>query len=203
MEPTSLLIFAGALLVAAGSPGPSIAALVARVISKGFRDVLPFLAAMWIGEAIWLSLAVFGLAFVAQSFHLAFVVVKWLGVAYLVYLAWKMWNAPTEAGEGEMPRQDSAVRLFAAGMAVTLGNPKIMMFYLALLPAIIDLASVTVIGWLELTLTMAAVLIAIDLCWVFAAAQARKLLRSRQAMRIANRVSATTMAGAAAAIAAR
>lgn len=203
MEPTSLLIFAGALLVAAGSPGPSIAALVARVISKGFRDVLPFLAAMWIGEAIWLSLAVFGLAFVAQSFHLAFVVVKWLGVAYLVYLAWKMWTAPVEAREGEMPGQDSAVRLFAAGMAVTLGNPKIMMFYLALLPTIIDLASVTVVGWLELTLTMAAVLIAIDLCWVFAAAHARKLLRSQQAMRIANRVSATTMAGAAAAIAVR
>ncbi|GAA4123329.1 LysE family translocator [Aminobacter aganoensis] len=203
METTSLLIFAGALLVAAGSPGPSIAALVARVISKGFRDVLPFLAAMWMGEAIWLSLAVFGLAFVAQSFHLAFVIVKWLGVAYLVYLAWKMWTAPVEAREGEMPRQDSAVRLFAAGMAVTLGNPKIMMFYLALLPTIIDLASVTVVGWLELTLTMAAVLIAIDLCWVLAAAQARKLLRSNRAMRIANRVSATTMAGAAAAIAAR
>lgn len=203
MEPTSLLIFAGALLVAAGSPGPSIAALVARVISKGFRDVLPFLAAMWMGEAIWLSLAVFGLAFVAQSFHLAFVIVKWLGVAYLVYLAWKMWTASVEAREGEMPRQDSAVRLFAAGMAVTLGNPKIMMFYLALLPTIIDLASVTVVGWLELTLTMAAVLIAIDLCWVLAAAQARKLLRSNRAMRIANRVSATTMAGAAAAIAAR
>ncbi|WP_395449449.1 LysE family translocator [Aminobacter sp. UC22_36] len=203
MEPTSLLIFAGALLVAAGSPGPSIAALIARVISKGFRDVLPFLAAMWIGEAIWLSLAVFGLAFVAQSFHMAFVVVKWAGVAYLVFLAWRMWTAPVEAGEGEMPSQDSPLKLFAAGMAVTLGNPKIMMFYLALLPTIIDLASVSIVGWLELTLTMAAVLIAIDLTWVFAAAQARKLLRSKRAMRIANRVSATTMAGAAAAIAAR
>lgn len=203
MEPTSLLIFAGALLVAAGSPGPSIAALIARVISKGFRDVLPFLAAMWIGEAIWLSLAVFGLAFVAQSFHMAFVVVKWAGVAYLVFLAWRMWTAPVEAGEGEMPSQDSPLKLFAAGMAVTLGNPKIMMFYLALLPMIIDLASVSIVGWLELTLTMAAVLIAIDLTWVFAAAQARKLLRSKRAMRIANRVSATTMAGAAAAIAAR
>ncbi|GAA2835102.1 LysE family translocator [Aminobacter aminovorans] len=203
MEPTSLLIFAGALLVAAGSPGPSIAALVARVISKGFRDVLPFLAAMWIGEAIWLSLAVFGLAFVAQSFHMAFVAVKWAGVAYLVYLAWKMWTAPVDTRAGEMPSQDSPLKLFAAGMAVTLGNPKIMMFYLALLPTIIDLASVSVIGWLELTLTMAAVLIAIDLAWVFAAAQARRLLRSKRAMRIANRVSATTMAGAAAAIAAR
>jgi len=203
MDLASLLIFAAALFVAAGSPGPSIAALVARVIAKGFRDVFPFLAAMWIGEAIWLSMAVFGLAFVAQTFHFAFVIVKWVGVAYLAYLAWKMWTAPVAVRENEMPREDSAAKLFLAGMAVTLGNPKIMMFYLALLPTIIDLASVSVVGWMELTVTMAVVLIAIDLAWVFAAAQARRMLKSARAMRIANRVSATTMAGAAAAIAAR
>ncbi|MEX4005772.1 LysE family translocator [Neoaquamicrobium sediminum] len=203
MELTSLVVFAGALLVAAGSPGPSIAALVARVISKGFRDVFPFLAAMWIGEAIWLSMAVFGLAFVAQSFHMAFVVLKWAGVAYLCWLAWKMWTAPVTIREGEMPRAESPWRLFMAGMAVTLGNPKIMMFYMALLPTIIDLGTVTLVGWAELTATMALVLIAIDLFWVAAAVQARRLLRSPRAMRAANRVSATTMAGAAAAIAAR
>jgi threonine/homoserine/homoserine lactone efflux protein len=203
MSLSALLIFAGALIVAAGSPGPSIAALVARVIAKGWRDVLPFLAAMWIGEAIWLSLAVFGLAFVAQTFHLAFVVVKWAGVAYLAYLAWKMWTAPVAVREGELPQNDSPAKLFAAGMAVTLGNPKIMMFYLALLPTIIDLASVTLLGWIELTVTMALVLIAVDLAWAFAAAQARRMLKSRSAMKIANRVSAATMAGAAAAIAAR
>ena len=203
MNFTSLLIFAGALLVAAGSPGPSIAALVARVISKGFRDVFPFLAAMWIGEAIWLSMPVFGLAFVAQTFHLAFVVVKWVGVAYLAYLAWKMWTAPVAVRDGGMPSEDSPAKLFLAGMAVTLGNPKIMMFYLALLPTIIDLGSVTVLGWAELTVTMALVLIAVDLAWVLAAAQARRLLKSERAMRIANRISAATMGGAAAAIAAR
>lgn len=203
MHLASLLIFAAALFVAAGSPGPSVAALVARVISKGFRDVFPFLAAMWIGEGIWLSFAVFGLAVVAQTFHVAFVIVKWLGVGYLAYLAWKMWTAPVEAGEGEMPREDSSLKLFLAGMAVTLGNPKIMMFYLALLPTIIDLASVTLAGWAELTLTMAVVLACVDLTWVLAASQARKLLKSPRAMRIANRLSAATMAGAAAAIAAR
>ncbi|MGB5800339.1 MAG: LysE family translocator, partial [Mesorhizobium sp.] len=185
------------------SPGPSVAALVARVISKGFRDVFPFLAAMWIGEGIWLSFAVFGLAVVAQTFHVAFVIVKWAGFGYLAYLAWKMWTAPVEAGEGEMPREDSPIKLFLAGMAVTLGNPKIMMFYLALLPTIIDLASVTLAGWAELTLTMAVVLACVDLTWVLAASQARKLLKSPRAMRIANRLSAATMAGAAAAIAAR
>ncbi|MBX3578985.1 MAG: LysE family translocator [Rhizobiaceae bacterium] len=203
MELSSLLIFAGALIVAAGSPGPSIAALVARVVSKGFRDVFPFLLAMWIGEGIWLSLAVFGLAVVAQTFHLAFVIVKWAGVAYLLYLAWKMWFAPVKLRDGEMPREDSPLRLFAAGMAVTLGNPKIMMFYMALLPTIVDLGAVTVVGWLELTATMAVVLAAVDLAWVLAAAQARKVLRSERAVRAANRVSAGLMAGAAAAIAAR
>ena len=203
MDLASLLIFAGALFVAAGSPGPSIAALVARVVSRGVGGVLPFLAAMWIGEAIWLSLAVFGLAFVAQSFHLVFVAIKWLGVAYLCWLAWRMWTAPVEIRDGALPRDDSPARLFLAGMAVTLGNPKIMMFYLALLPTIVDLGAVTLLGWAELTLTMAVVLIAIDLGWVLAAGQARRLLRSARAVRIANRVSAGTMAGAAAAIAAR
>jgi threonine/homoserine/homoserine lactone efflux protein len=203
MELSSLLIFAGALLVAAGSPGPSIAALVARVVAKGFRDVFPFLLAMWIGEAIWLSLAVFGLAYIAQTFHIVFVAVKWMGIAYLAWLAWKMWTAPVAVKEGELPREDSAAGLFFAGMAVTLGNPKIMMFYLALLPTIIDLSSVTLVGWAELTAVMALVLIVIDLIWMLAAAQARKLIRSPRAMKIANRISAGTMAGAAAAIAAR
>ena len=66
------------MLVAAGSPGPSIAALVARVIASGYRSVLPFLAAMWIGEAIWLCLAASGASYIAQSFHTVFVILKYL-----------------------------------------------------------------------------------------------------------------------------
>ncbi len=203
MDSTSLLIFAGALIVAAGSPGPSIAALVARVLTRGWRDVLPFLAAMWAGEALWLSLAVFGLAVVAQSFHLLFTVIRFLGVAYLLYLAWKMWTAPVTVNDGALPRERSARKLFVAGMAVTLGNPKIMLFYLALLPTIVDLAQVTALGWAELTATMLAVLVAVDMAWVLLAAQARRFLRSARAMRAANRAGASMMAGAAAAIAAR
>lgn len=203
MDMSALIIFAGALLVAAGSPGPSIAALVARVITRGWRDVLPFLAAMWFGEGIWLSFAILGLAYVAETFHMAFVVIKYAGVAYLLYLAWKMWTAPVEASDEALPNAGSRLRLFFTGMAVTLGNPKIMMFYLALLPTIIDVASVTLIGWAELTLTMVVVLVAVDAVWVLAATQARRLLKSPRAMRIANRTSASMMAGAAAAIATR
>jgi threonine/homoserine/homoserine lactone efflux protein len=203
MTVTTLLIFAGTLFMAAGSPGPSIAALVARVLSKGARDVLPFLAAMWIGEAVWLTFAVAGLAAIAEAFHWAFVTIKWMGVCYLLYLAWKMWFASTSAGEEKLLDAQSPARLFVAGMTVTLGNPKIMMFYVALLPSIIDVHAVTVTGWAELVATMFFVLIAIDLVWVLAAAKARGFLRSQRAVRIANRASAGTMAGAAVAIAMR
>lgn len=203
MSLTTLVVFAGALMMAAGSPGPSIAALVARVLSRGARDVLPFLAAMWIGEGIWLTCAVLGLAAIAETFYAAFVAIKWLGVLYLLYLAWKMWFAPVGTGEAALPEARSGAKLFFAGMTVTLGNPKIMMFYVALLPAIIDLGAVTLTGWAELVATMFVVLVAIDLSWVFLASRARRFLRSPRAVRIANRVSAGTMAGAAAAIATR
>jgi threonine/homoserine/homoserine lactone efflux protein len=203
MEISLLLIFAGALLVAAGSPGPSIATLVARVVARGHRDVLPFLVAMWVGEAIWLSLAVWGLNAIAQSFQLVFLSLKWIGVAYLLFLAWKMWNAPSHLDESSVPERVSPAKMFAAGLAITLGNPKIMIFYMALLPAIIDLQHLTLLGWAELTITMVLVLMAVDAAWVVMAARARLLLQTPQAIRVANRCSAGVMAGAATAIATR
>src|SRR3546814_7318038 len=98
-----------------------------------------------------------------------------------------MWFAPLEIGSEALPQSRSAGRLFASGMAVTLGNPKIMVFYLALLPSIIDLTAVHLVGWIELTATMLVVLAAIDLAWAGLATQARRVLRSPPALRAANR----------------
>jgi threonine/homoserine/homoserine lactone efflux protein len=203
MDLSALLIFAGTVALVAGSPGPSVAALVARVIARGYQGVIPFLAAMWIGEAIWLAFAIFGLAVIAQTFHLAFLVIKYLGLGYLAYLAYKMWIAPVAVMEGELPKADSSFRLFLTGLAITLGNPKIMVLYLALLPTIIDLAHVTLIGWGELTLTMFVVLAAIDLSYVLLAGRVRQFIRSARAMRAANKCSAVAMGGAAFAMATR
>ncbi len=203
MDPLALLLFALALLIAAGTPGPSIAALVSRVIASGWRDIAPFVAAMWIGEVIWLSVAMAGLSALAETFHGAFVVLKYCGVAYLAYLAWKMWHEPV-ADKGEaLPEGRSGWSMFAAGMALTLGNPKIMVFYLALLPTLIDLTRPTVSLWAMMAFVTVLVLAAIDIAWIVLAHHARKLLRTPRAMKIANRVGATTLGGAAAVIATR
>lgn len=202
MALSNLLVFALALIVAAGSPGPSVAALVARVLTNGFRDVLPFLAAMWLGEALWLGCAVAGLAVVARTLGMVFIALKFIGVAYLIFLAWKMWFAPTQVRDGELPRGRSRWRMFGTGLTITLGNPKIMVFYLALLPTLVDLNRVGATAWIELTATMFVVLAAVDIAWALLAVRARRLLTSRKAVKIANRTSATMMAGAAAVIAA-
>src|ERR1700722_1194592 len=202
MTAANLLVFALALIVAAGSPGPSVAALVARVLTHGLREVLPFLAAMWLGESLWLGCAVAGLAVIARTLGVVFVVIKLIGVAYLLYLAWKMWFAPTQLSKGEMPSGQSPWRMFGAGLTITLGNPKIMVFYLALLPTIVDLNRVGAAAWIELTAVTLLVLVSVDFAWALLAVRARRLLTSRKAVKVANRTSAAMMAGAAAVIAA-
>ncbi|PRE88333.1 LysE family translocator [Burkholderia gladioli] len=203
MALSALLVFALALMVAAGSPGPGIAALVARVMSNGFRDVLPFLAAMWIGEILWMSFAVAGLAALARTFATAFLLLKIAGIVYLLFLAVKMWLAPAAVDDGQLPSGQSPLRMFAAGLTVSLGNPKIMVFYVALLPTLVDLSHVGPLAWAELALTMLVVMAAVDLSWALLAARARRLLRSRRAVKVANRASATMLAGAAVVMATR
>ncbi|UUX49030.1 LysE family translocator [Nisaea acidiphila] len=203
MDLASLLVFAIALALAAGSPGPSLAALVAQVLARGWRAVLPFVMAMWLGELIWLTMAIVGLVAVAEAFHSAFVVIKWLGVGYLSWLAWRMWTVPAETSGKTLPEPRSGIKMFLSGMAVTLGNPKIMVFYLALLPTLIDLGNVSISDWAAISITLVTVLAAIDLSYVVLAAGARNLMRSPRAVRIANRASATVMGGAAIAIALR
>jgi threonine/homoserine/homoserine lactone efflux protein len=203
MEPVVIASFALALVLNAGSPGPSVAALVSRVITNGWRDVAPFVLAMWLGEVAWLTVSMAGLTTLAQTFHAGFVLLKWLGIAYLCYLACKMWRAPTHGRAEVLPKSQGRVSMFAAGMALTLGNPKIMVFYLAVLPSLVTLGSFNVAVWGVFATTVFLVLMLVDCSWIAFATYARRLLRTPRAMRIANRLGATAMGGAAVAIATR
>ena len=197
MDLAALLIFAGALVVAAASPGPAIAVLVGRVIGRGPEGASAFAAGLIIGDLVWLAVAVLGLAVVAQTFHEVFLVIK-----YLIYLAYRMWTAPVAPRDvAAATSGDRLPRLFLAGLALTLGNPKVVAFYLALLPNLIDLASVGVLGYAELAAICAAILIVVYGAYVVAAVRARALFRSQRAMRLLNRAGGTMIAGAAVAVA--
>jgi threonine/homoserine/homoserine lactone efflux protein len=203
MDITALLIFAGALLVGAVSPGPGVMALVARVIGEGPATVVPFIAGLILGDLVWLAAAVLGLAVLAQTFHQIFVVMKFVGAAYLLYLAFRMWTAPAEvhAVAAAGPQRRGTAGLFLAGLSVTLGNPKVVGFYLALLPNLIDLGRVGVVGYAELASLCVLILTAVFGTYALVAARARMLFRSARAVRLLNRTGGTLMAGAAVAVA--
>lgn len=201
----SLSVFAAALFVAAASPGPGIAAIVARVLSKGMSGAVTFTAGVAIGDVVWLAVAVFGLAALAQAYAPLLIAIKYAGAAYLLFLAWKLWNAPVvvHAAAPAVETTSAHVRLFLAGLSVTLGNPKVIAFYLALLPNLIDLSRVGVLGLAELSLVVLAVLTVVFGSYIVLAARTRTLFRSARAMRLVNRGSGAVMASAAAAMAAR
>jgi threonine/homoserine/homoserine lactone efflux protein len=204
MDLAALVLFAGTLLVAAASPGPGIAALVAQVVGKGPEGAASFAAGLILGDLVWLAVAILGLAVVAQTFHEVFLVIKYVGAGYLVYLAYRMWTAPVAACDiAGAPRRDGWARLFCAGLAVTLGNPKVVAFYLALLPSLIDLARVGLLGYVELAGISVVILTAVFGAYAVAAARARALFRSPRAMRLLNRTGGTVMAGAAVVVATR
>ena len=204
MDPTGLVVFASALFIAAASPGPGIAAIVARVLGRGTSGAVAFTAGVAIGDVAWLTFAVLGLSALAQTFHGVFEAVKYAGAAYLLWLAFKMWTAPVAVHAlAREVAPEKPLRLFLGGLAVTMGNPKVMVFYLALLPALVDVAGVTLLGWAELSAVTLSVLGVVFAGYVLLAARARRLFTSPKALKLVNRGTGAVMAGAAAAIATR
>ena len=199
-----LALFCLVYLLATATPGPGIGAVVVRVISRGTRGIGFFIAGFVIADLTWLALAAAGMAVLAQTAHAVFVAIKYAGAAYLLFLAFRLWTAPVGAvaTTGDS-RPESGLRLFLAGLSLTLGNPKVMIFFLALLPTVIDLTAVTVPGVLEIAVAMCIILSGVLSAYAAAAHRARRLFRSQPAIRWLNRGTGTVMAGAAVAVATR
>ena len=202
MDLTTLVTFAMALGIAAAIPGPGVAALVGRSLATGFRPTLPMVLGLIAGDLTYLTVAVLGLAFIAESLGAFFFVVKWAGTAYLLYLAWKFWTVKN----GTLVASDNAkaatpFRTFLAGLAVTLGNPKTITFYLALTPTIVDVTHLTLISYLELVGIVFLVLGVVITPYVALAARARTTFEKPVAIRRLNRTAAALLAGAAAGLA--
>ncbi len=200
MDIQSLAVFSLALFLAAAAPGPGIIALVARVLGRGPRGAAAFALGAGLGDLVWLGLAVGGLAVIAQTFFLLFLAIKWGGVAYLLWIAWKMWHAPAEGsafGAAACPERTSRRALLAAGFSLTMGNPKVMIFYLALLPSLIDMETIGIVGYLELCAVVACVLTLVFAAYILLAERARQLLTGPGRVRRVNRGAALAMSGAA------
>ena len=202
MDIVHLVMFAGALFVAALSPGPAVAAIIARTLGRGGAGMAMFAVGLTLGDLVWLSLAIFGLAALAHAFEGVFAAIRYLGAAYLLFLAWKLWTAPVESRvlTADM-RQDPPGKLLFGGLTLSLGNPKTAFFYMAILPTFIDPAQVSFAGYVVLSATVGGIVMAVLLFYIALAMRARKFFTNAKAVRRLNRGTGVVLAGAAVAIA--
>lgn len=151
---------------------------------------------------VWSSVAAAGLAALAATFAPVFIVVRYAGAAWLLYLAWKLWTAPprTLTVSGDI---DEGRGLFLAGLALNLGNPKAIVFFLALLPSVVELGGLTPLAFAELAGVIVAVVGGVFSAYVLLAARLHRLFASPRALRLVNRGSSVAVADAAVAVAAR
>ncbi|KQU91307.1 RhtB family transporter [Mesorhizobium sp. Root102] len=200
MDLATILAFAAAFFVFAASPGPDNMTIVARTISSGAASGIAHGAGTVVGILIFLILAAFGLSIIAAKMAIVMTVLRYGGAAYLIWMGIRLWTAVPVVPELQpVSGRRGLLTIFATGIAPNLGNPKMPLFYVALLPNLVG-ASLNA-GHLGVPMT---VILAVEVVviggHVILAGRARGLLRTPKIVRRVNRAAGGVMIGAGVAV---
>lgn len=190
------LIFTLTYFIAVITPGPGLAAIIARALGRGLHGMPAFLAGFIAGDLTLFIIAAAGLAVVAEAYAPILTAVRWGGAAYLLWLAFKLWTTPVNASleATSNTQSESPLALFLSTYSLTVSNPKPILFFVALLPALLDLSSLTLLDYAILTVTIAVIISFSLLVYAGAASRARLLFTSTRARTIINRITGTMLA---------
>ncbi|GAA4518096.1 MULTISPECIES: LysE family translocator [Nonomuraea] len=134
---TTFLLFATASLALVLVPGPNHLYITARGLAQGRSAGLASALGVEAGTLVHIAAAALGLSYVISQSATLFAIVKWAGVAYLVYLAIRAFTAKDDETTREPPRQPLR-QVFLEGVLVNVLNPKVTLFFLAFLPQFVD-----------------------------------------------------------------
>ncbi len=198
METATLLLFVPACFALNMAPGPNNLLSIHHASRFGFVRACAGGGGRLIAFAGMLALASAGLAVVLQTSEIVFQVIKIVGAAYLLYLAYQLWRAPTDDA-GASPQADGDGGLLALAkkeFLVAAGNPKAILIFTAFLPQFVNPAQATgpqflVLGALFLLLECVAIAL-----YAYMGLHMRKLLGRPRAKQVFNRACATLLGGA-------
>jgi threonine/homoserine/homoserine lactone efflux protein len=173
---TDLLLFALAALIMVLTPGPNMVYLVSRSLCQGHRAGVISLFGVATGFLVHMFIAAAGITAIFMAIPLAYETLRWLGAAYLLWLAWQA--VRPGAGGGGSPFEPRALaahssfKLFAMGFLTNALNPKIAVFYLSVFPQFVspEHGSMFVQG-VELGLVQIAVSFCVNLALILCAAR--------------------------------
>ncbi len=196
MDFYSLIAFIGAMFILAVSPGPGLFAVVSRSLASGFEHASVMIIGIVLGDIIYLLMAIFGLSMIAELMGSFFIIIKYIGGLYLIYLGYKIITFKVEEHNLTEVKELSWKANFFSGLFITLGNPKVIIFYLGFLPAFMELGNLSNGDILLSILVVASVLAVVMLTYAHLAAKSRKLFKSKKAMQKLNYASGGIMISA-------
>lgn len=203
MTLSGFLAYCSALTIAAIIPGPQMVAIFAQALKNGWRQAAWITAGMVLGDVLYLATVLAGLAVIAETFSALLIAVKWAGVAYLIWLAVQYWRSGTSIGPANAAATGSGRSAFLSGVLVTIGNPKSVLFYVSILPTVVDLTTLSRADMGILLTTTALIMSAAQFPFAIVGTRTRRTLQSPRSLKLLNRGAALCMGGAAATIATR
>lgn len=181
LDSTMLLAFVTACFFLAIVPGPTITIIVANALSRGLRGGFGTILGAQIAVLLMVGIVALGLEAVIAIMGNAFVWLKMLGAAYLIYLGIKMVrNKSGLKFESDQVDGRGFIEYVVQGFLVTMANPKALLFLGAFLPQFINTAQPVAPQIMVLGLITVSFFATIDSCYALAASKARNLLSKRR-----------------------
>lgn len=188
MDSAVWITYLVATFVLSLSPGPGVFASISSGLHHGFRLGVWNGVGMQAANMILVAVVSLGLGAILLASESLFTLVKWLGVAYLVYLGVVTWRAPTRGFEEDRDdHADTARGVFTRGFFVNLTNPKGIIFFAAILPQFIDIARPQVQQYLILAATTFIVDLVVMGAYTALAAKVLRVMRDPARLRWVNR----------------
>ncbi|MDN5512894.1 LysE family transporter [Acinetobacter sp.] len=180
------------------SPGAGAIASMSSGLNYGFRRGYWNALGLQLALLVQIGIVAAGVGVLFATTPWAFLLVKWFGVVYLLYLAYLQWTAPAQSIEIQQEQPNKSIpKLVLYGFLVNMSNPKAIVFLLAVLPQFLDLSKPQ---WIQYVV-MAATMITIDLIvmagYTGLAAKVLRLLKSPKQQKYMNRTFAVLFSCAA------
>jgi len=193
---TGIAALSGIMVTGAMIPGVSVLAVSARSAAFGFAHGVFTSLGIVLGDIVFILTAIYGLSVLAELMGNNFILIKYTGGAYLVWLGMALWRSKSRPDTVEENNTSSMVSSFMAGLLVTLGDTKAIFFYLGLFPAFLDLSTIS------LSDTGIIIVIAVvavggpKLVYAYAADRAGKIFQNTRAAKAINIVAGSVMLAA-------
>ena len=187
LAPWDIALYAGALLVLFLTPGPVWVGLIARSLSGGFQAAWPLALGVVIGDVLWALLAIFGITWILSLYGGILELLKWVAAGVFVLMGLAVIRGADKAiGTDSRLTRPGLWAGFVAGLAVILGNPKAILFYMGMLPGFFDLTRLTVWDVTIIAALSALVPLIGNLMMAVFIDRARRLVASPDALRRMN-----------------